>query len=101
MTVLNEAIGDRWLSAWQVGPGTVWVQTRLPHFARKLSQRSDSRLVARGIAGGYLRTFEFQHGLAWARRLITRYTRNETPTNSVINAQTPSANVPERACGYR
>ena len=75
-------IGNPELSAWQVAPGIVWTQTRSPRFARKLSQRSDSRLVVRGVAGGYLRTFEFQHGLAWARRLIARYTANETPTNA-------------------
>lgn len=75
-------IGNRELSAWQVVPGVTWVQTRSPQFARKLSQRSDSRLVMRGVVGGYLRTFEFLHGLAWARRLIARYTTaNETATN--------------------
>ena len=79
-----ETIGNRELAAWQVASGETWVQTRSPQFARKLSQRSDSRLVARGVQGGYLRTFEFQHGLAWARRLIARYTRNETPTNARI-----------------
>ena len=75
-------VGDRWLSAWLVAPGVVWVQTRSPQFARKLSQRSDSRLVVQGVAGGYLRTFEFQHRLAWARRLIARYTKNGTATNA-------------------
>lgn len=82
---LNVAIGDHWLSAWQTAPGVAWVQTRSPQFARKLSQRSDSRLIVRGVAGGYLRTFEFHHGLAWARRLIARYSPNETPTNARIN----------------
>ena len=78
-----ETIGCRELSAWQVAPGVTWVQTRSPQFARKLSQRGDSRLVVQGVAGGYLRTFEFQHGLAWARRLIARYqTKNETATNA-------------------
>jgi hypothetical protein len=77
-----ETIGCHELSAWQVASGIVWVQTRSPQFARKLSQRSDSRLIVRGVAGGYLRTFEFQHGLAWARRLIARYTAAETPTNA-------------------
>ena len=86
MTELNTVIGDRLLCAWQPAPGVCWVQTRSPQFARKLSQRSDSRLVVQGVAGGYLRTFEFQHGLAWARRLIARYTRNETPTNARIIA---------------
>jgi hypothetical protein len=76
-------IGTRELSAWQVASDVTWVQTRSPQFARKLSQRRDSSLVARGVAGGYLRTFEFQHGLAWAGRLIARYqTKRETPTNA-------------------
>jgi hypothetical protein len=35
----------------------------------------------RTIAGGYLRTFAFQHGLSWGRRLIARYTRNGMATN--------------------
>ena len=67
-------VGNRDLSAWLVSPGVTWIQTRSPRFARKLSQRSDSRLVARGVSGGYLRTFEFPHGVAWAKRLIGRYT---------------------------
>jgi len=78
----TETIGDRSLSAWQVAPGVVWVQTRSPQSARKLSQRGDSRLVAQGVAGTYLRTFEFHHGLAWARRLIARYTRSGMATNA-------------------
>jgi hypothetical protein len=78
----TEPIGDRWLSAWQVASGVVWVQTRSPQFARKLSQRGDSRLVARGVAGGYLRMFGFPHGLAWAGRLIVRYTKNGMATNA-------------------
>jgi hypothetical protein len=85
-TALNVAIGCRELSAWQTAPCVTWVQTRSPQFARKLSQRSDSSLVAYGVAGGYLRTFQFHHGLAWARRLISRYTQNETPTNARINS---------------
>jgi hypothetical protein len=80
--VKTETIGDRWLSAWLVAPGVVWVQTRSPQFARKLSQRSDSRLVAQGVAGGYLRIFEFRHGQAWAGRLIARYIKNGKATNA-------------------
>jgi hypothetical protein len=87
---LNEAIGDHWLSAWLVAPSVVWIQTRDPHHARRLSQRGDSRLVASGVAGGYLRTFEFPHGLAWAGRLIARYTKNGTATNVRINAPVSS-----------
>ena len=81
----TETIGKRELSAWQVVPGVCWVQTRSPQFARKLSQRSDARLVARGVAGGYLRTFEFQHGMSWARRLYDRYTQKGTATNAQKN----------------
>ena len=80
------AIGCHELSAWLVAPGVTLVQSRSPQFARKLSQRSDSRLVARGVAGGYLRIFEFQHGLAWAGRLIARYTKNKTATNAQKSA---------------
>lgn len=78
----TETIGTRELAAWQVAPRLTWVQTRSPQFARKLSQRQDSRLVMRGVAGGYLRTFEFRRSLAWAQRLLARYTRNETATNA-------------------
>jgi len=72
---LNTTIGDRNLSAWQPVPGVTWIQTRNPKFAEKLRRRSDSRLVVRGVSGGYLRTFEFvSKPLSWATRLITRYT---------------------------
>lgn len=77
----TDTLGDRMLSAWQVATGVVLVQNRLPKFANKLSQRSDSRLVARGVAGGYLRIFEFEHGLAWAGSLIARYQESETAAN--------------------
>lgn len=80
-----ETVGTRELSAWLVAPGVTWVQTRSPQFARKLSQRSDSRLVAQGVAGGYLRIFEFRRGLAWAGRLIARYqTKSETATDAQV-----------------
>jgi hypothetical protein len=78
----NTPIGDRDLSAWQIETGVTWVQSRSPIFARKLSQRTDARLVMRGVAGGFLRTFEFRHSLAWAQELITRYTRNEQATGT-------------------
>ena len=84
VAVKTETIGTRELSAWQVAPGVTWIQSRSPQFARKLSQRSDSQQVACGVAGGYLRTFEFPHGLAWAKRLIGRYTTTVTPTNAGV-----------------
>ena len=84
-SVPTDKIGDRELSAWQVGPGTMWVQTRCPECARKLSRRANTRLVATGVAGGFLRAFEVAKPLAWARRLIRRYqTGLETVTNACL-----------------
>jgi hypothetical protein len=95
-TALNSSIGTDELCAWQPVPGVTWVQTRSPQFARKLSQRGDSRLVVRGVAGGYLRTFEFHHTLTWGRRLIARYTtRNEVTTNARITAPASQASLSE------
>lgn len=72
-TPLNTAIGNDELCAWQPVLGIVWVQTRSPVFARKLADRKDGRLVARGVAGGYLRTYEFEKDWTWAKELIARY----------------------------
>lgn len=80
----TKTIGNRNLSAWQVAPGVTWVQTRIPSIAEKLRRRQDSRLVVRGIHGGYLRTFEFIHPLTWAERLFGRYMKNETVTNEAF-----------------
>jgi hypothetical protein len=80
-TGLNEAVGGHKLCAWQPVRGVVWVQTRNPKHARRMAQRGDSRLVVRGVAGGYLKTFEFRGSLAWAARLMKRYLTDETATN--------------------
>ena len=77
----DTTIGGPELCGWKVAPGVTWIQTRSADFARKLSRRSDGRLVACGVAGGYLRTYEFPHGLAWARRLIARYQSAGKVTN--------------------
>lgn len=82
---LNTAVGTAELCAWQPVPGVTWVQTRSPQHARRLGQRNDCRLVVRSVLGGYLRTFEFAgKTLAWAERLIERYTRSHTPTGDPI-----------------
>jgi len=93
--------GDRYLSAWLVAPGVCWIQTRSPFYARKLEQRADSRLVARGVAGGFLRTFEFHHGLAWAGRLIARYTKNGTPPNAAFSAPAAPPQPRSRQAGKK
>jgi len=85
-TALNVAIGCRELSAWQVAPGETWVQTRLPKHANRLAKRSDGRLVVRGMAGGYLKTYAFRHSLSWAERLIRRYIRPDHTANARIIA---------------
>ena len=80
---VNTVIGTPDLCAWQPVAGITWLQARSPQYAYTLSRRTDARLVARGVMGGYLRTYEFHHSLTWAQRLITRYTRNHlTPTTT-------------------
>ena len=81
---LNTAVGDRDLCAWQPVRGIVWVQTRNPKHADLLARRPDGRLVAWGVAGGYLRTFEFAQPLSWAIELMARYTQNETLPNGAL-----------------
>src|SRR5947208_6837078 len=79
-------IGDRWLSAWRVAPGVIWVQTRDPKHARRMEQRKDCRLVVQDMAGGYLRTYEFGgKTLGWAERLIRRYTSGKSAAGEGIN----------------
>src|SRR4051794_23661129 len=60
-------------SSWPVGSGVSWIQTGDPRFARKLAKRSDTRLVAVGVAGGFLRIFAMHRSPAFMRRLIARY----------------------------
>jgi hypothetical protein len=95
MTTAFDTIGDATLSAWREVPG-VRVQTRSFKHARRLSQRSDGRLIAWGVSGGYLRVFWFKRGMAWAARLIKRYTRNETPTNAGNISPIPPSRASER-----
>ena len=80
-TELNEGIGGHELCAWQPARGVVWVQTRSPLHGRRLAKREDGRLVVRGVAGGYLKTYEFQGSLTWAARLMKRYLTDETTPN--------------------
>jgi hypothetical protein len=96
---LNTAVGDRDLCAWQPVRGIVWVQTHHPQHARRLAKRQDSRLVARGVTGGYLRTFEFARSLTWAIQLMARYTVVETTANEAFNravCQQPVAARPDQ-----
>ena len=84
MTTLNTVIGDRALNAWQPVRGVVWIQTRNPDHARRMAKRCDGRRVVYGVAGGYLKTFEFRRSLAWAVRLIKRYTAAGVTANAAL-----------------
>ena len=81
---LNTAVGDRDLCAWQPVRGIVWVQTRNSKHARRLAQRDDGKLVAWGLAGGYLKTYEFAQSITWAIDLMARYTAVETTANEAL-----------------
>ncbi len=94
---LNTTVGDRDLCAWQPVRGVTWVQTRNADHAHRLAKRRDGRLVVRGMAGGYLKTFEFSRSLAWAVRLMKRYVAAETTANAASNrAIRPSAKRAQR-----
>ena len=84
---LNTAVGDRELCAGQPVHGIVWIQTRNPKHARRMAQRKDGRLVVRGVAGGYLMTYEFAQSLPWAMALMDRYTAEEKATNEAFQGQ--------------
>ena len=81
----NTVIGTDAICAWQPAPGITWVQCRAAEHANRLAKRRDSRLVVRGMAGGYLKTYEFRHSLAWAKRLIRRYTRQNHSANERLS----------------
>jgi hypothetical protein len=84
--LLNTTFGNQELCTWQPGRGIVVVQTRLPRHARRMAQRRDSRLIGYGVAGGYLKTFEFRRSLAWAIRLMKRYMSDGKATNAAPNS---------------
>jgi len=97
MIPLNTVIGGRELSAWQPVHGVTWVQARISAHARRLAQRSDGRLVMTGVHGGFLRTFEFEgKTLAWASRLIGRYTNRQTSSEAATNEPKIGLDCPAR-----
>ena len=52
---------DKELTAWLVGEKTYWVQTRVSNYAKELAKLDNSRLVAHGVAGGFLKTYELSN----------------------------------------
>ena len=95
---LNMAVGGQELCAWQPVRGVVWVQTCEAWHARRMAKRGDARLVVRGVAGGYLKTFEFRRSLAWAVRLMSRYMAAEMSANAALRrAVCPVASLASRA----
>ena len=75
------------LSSWPVAPGISWIQAADPRFARKLAKRNDSRLVAVGVAGGFLRIFEMRRSPAFMRSLVARYKAANERFSKQENAQ--------------
>ena len=69
----SDTFGTPELCTWRVGPRTCRFQTTRPDLARKLSQRSGTRLVAWSVAGGYLRVFEETIKPWRARDLVRRF----------------------------
>jgi hypothetical protein len=85
--MIGDSIGNSAISAWLVAPGVCWIQTSSARHARRLSQRSDTRMVGNGVAGGFLRTFEVHRPLSWAKRFIRSHEKNEEPTNGAVLVQ--------------
>jgi hypothetical protein len=105
---MSETFGTQELCMWPVGPGTSRFQTRRPDLARKLSQRSGTRLVAWSVAGGYLRIYQDQISPRSARKLVTRYLKTEesatrpiTPTNARFSSPKGSVARRKRPVGLR
>jgi hypothetical protein len=77
----SDTFGTPELCTWRVGAGTCRFQTTCPDLARKVSQRSGTRLVAWSVNGGYLRVFEETIEPWRAQRLVRRYV---TATNGAF-----------------
>ena len=67
---MDETIGNESLSAWAVDESHCWIQTRLPKLAKQLAKLDGARVVAVGVHGGYLRTFEVPYTLPWVQRNV-------------------------------
>jgi hypothetical protein len=80
-----DVIGNRELCAWIDTPGICRIQTRSPQHARRLAQRTDTNLVAREYASGYLRVFIIRRPLAIVEQLISRYQSKQTATNRAFS----------------
>ena len=78
--------GNEHLCVWRVAASICWFQTRRPHLARKLSQRSRAGLVAYSVHGGYLRVFQEKISPRSARKLVSRYLRIKDSTTLLIKA---------------
>ena len=90
--MIGDTIGNSAISAWLVTSGVCWIQTSSARHARRLSQRSDTRMVGNGVVGGFLRIFEAQHSLSWAKRFIARHETNEVPTGAAfLNPESPTS----------
>jgi hypothetical protein len=91
-----KTFGSQELCTWCCGVGISRFQTNSPRFARKLSQRSNAKLVAWSVNKEYLRVFQEPIEPWRARRLVRRYLKatNEAFLDGVSHQRAPK--VPTR-----
>lgn len=65
--------GPPQLCVWKVAPGTFWLQTTDPQYARKLDKRKDSRRVSITGVNHYRRTYEMRGNWRKVKGIIDRY----------------------------
>ena len=75
--------GTEDLCIWYNRGGGCMIQTRRPEFARKLFQRSDTRLAGEQVHGDYLRIFSISMQPWQVRRLVSRYLQKADQTQFV------------------
>lgn len=77
-------------TAWKVAPGVVWIQVHDPASAKKLSRIAGGRLVSYSVAGPYVRIFEFNKPLEWAKDWIARHRVTNKPFSGLADRQSDS-----------
>lgn len=92
-------VGGPKLSAWSVGPGLVWVQSRRPEFTDVLRKRRDASLVVWSVTGPYLRTYVITRPLRWARAFVDRQLRKLDAANSRFSPAASPQDTPKSPGG--
>lgn len=74
-----KTVGNSQISAWAVGEGTSWIQTRKVAIAKRVAKLDGAKLVGASVRGGYLRIFSVPYALSWVSRNVV------TPTLESLN----------------